>query len=176
LTEIIERLIRSKNSILKTRTNKTLFLKNKEILSFINRMGQFYEEKGVPPIGGRMLGLGLVMEEPLSQEDIQEILGVSRSSVSTNLRILLVHGMLEVVRPAGERKDHYVFSPKAWERAMEVKISSLPSLFEIVQDGIKKIHKLGKPTHALKQTLSVLELDLKYTRKLLEELKALNKK
>ena len=56
---------------------------------FIEKLGFYYESYGVPRIGGRMLGLLLVAGEPVSAEQMSATLLVSRSSISTNIRLLM---------------------------------------------------------------------------------------
>lgn len=62
-------------------------------LLFIEKLGVYYEDYGIPRIGGRILGLMLVSGQPLTAEQIATHLKVSRGSVSTNVRLLASGGV-----------------------------------------------------------------------------------
>ena len=60
--------------------DKTLNL-SPELIRFIEGMGMYFENQGIPRIGGRILGLLMVAHEPLSADAIARILKVSRASI-----------------------------------------------------------------------------------------------
>ncbi len=103
---------------------------------FIENMGLHFEEYGVPRIGGRILGLLLASSRPVSSEEMSEVLEASRSSVSTNLRTLLMTGLADRVSLPGERSDYYVFSDEAWEAILEIRLDRIESLREMAEDGL----------------------------------------
>lgn len=103
---------------------------------FIENMGLYFEDYGIPRIGGRILGLLLVARRPVSPEEMSEVLQVSRSSISTNLRSLLMAGLVERVSLPGERSDYYVFSDEAWERSLEMRLEGIQALQEIAEEGL----------------------------------------
>ena len=102
--------------------------------AFIERLGIYYESYGVPRIGGRMLGLLLSAEEPVDAESIALDLGVSRASVSTNLRLLVGMGLAAKAPSPGSRRDRYDVAPDAWERAIVQRIEGFSRLATIVTD------------------------------------------
>lgn len=104
---------------------------------FIENMGLHFEEYGVPRIGGRILGLLLASSRPVSPEEMSEVLEASRSSVSTNLRTLLITGLADRVSLPGERSDYYVFSDEAWEAILEIRLDRIESLHEMAEDGLQ---------------------------------------
>ena len=63
-----------------------------ELQRFIENIAAIYEGYGIPRIGGRIFGLSLVYGEPLSAEDMSALLQASRSSISTNIRALMLNG------------------------------------------------------------------------------------
>lgn len=107
-----------------------------ELSRFIENMGLHYESYGVPRIGGRILGLLLITQEPLAPEQIADALRVSRSSISTNLRVLLMTGLAEKVSLPGERRDFFVFSPEAWENSLQARMQGILELKELAEDGL----------------------------------------
>lgn len=113
---------------------------------FIENMGLHFEDYGVPRIGGKILGLCLVSSRPVTPEEMSEVLQVSRSSISTNLRTLLMVGLAERISLPGERSDFYVFSDEAWETTMEMKLEGIQSLREIAEDGLQGLEE-DHPAH-----------------------------
>lgn len=108
-----------------------------ELSQFIENMGLHYEDYGVPRIGGRILGLLLVTARPVSSEELSEALQVSRSSISTNLRTLLMNDLIEKVSLPGERVDYYVFSPEGWQHSLEMRLASVFDLRELAEQGLE---------------------------------------
>jgi DNA-binding transcriptional regulator GbsR (MarR family) len=104
---------------------------------FIENTGLHFEEYGVPRIGGKILGLLLVSSRPVSSEEMSEVLEVSRSSVSTNLRTLLMTGLVDRVSLPGERSDYFVFSDEAWETTLEMRLDGIESLREMAEEGLQ---------------------------------------
>src|SRR6266545_4419294 len=99
-----------------------------KLSQFIENMGLHFEEYGVPRIGGRILGLLLASSRPVSSEEISEMLETSRSSVSTNLRTLLMTGLADRVSLPGERSDYYIFADEAWEDILKIRLDRIESL------------------------------------------------
>ena len=104
---------------------------------FIENMGLHFEEYGVPRIGGRILGLLLAASRPVSSEELSEMLEASRSSVSTNMRTLLMIGLAARVSLPGERSDYYIFSDEGWEAILKIRLDRIESLREMAEDGMR---------------------------------------
>src|SRR5512135_255295 len=107
-----------------------------ELHRFIQHMGGYFESSGVPPIGGRILGLLMIAHEPLSAEDIASVLNVSRASISTNFRVLAAAGLAERYTSHADRTTYYVFPDTAWEQAMVLGARRAQSFKRIVQGGL----------------------------------------
>ena len=108
-----------------------------KLSQFIENMGLHFEEYGVPRIGGRILGLLLASSRPVSSEEMSEVLEASRSSVSTNLRTLLMTGLADRVSLPGERSDYYIFSDEAWEAILKIRLDRIESLREMAENGLQ---------------------------------------
>ena len=106
-----------------TKKSKKLTL-DSQMMDFVNKMGKYYESFGISRIGGQMVGLMLITEEGISQEDMQRILGVSRSSISTNLKMLLLNAGIKEVHVQGDRKSYFMVSDRAVEDSILRKINS----------------------------------------------------
>jgi len=119
--------------------SKPLIRLTPELSKFVENMGLHYERYGVPRSGGRILGLLLLAQEPLAPEQLAEILEISRSNISTNLRVLQMSGLVEKVALPGERCDYYIFAPDAWERQLRSQMESVMELQEIAQEGLSGV-------------------------------------
>ena len=104
---------------------------------FIEAMGMYFEDQGIPRIGGRMLGLLMIAHWPLTAQDIAAILGISRGSVSTNFRLLLTSGLAEKAAMPGDRTTYYVFSDAAMEHRTVAGMQSVMAFKKIVH----RIHR-----------------------------------
>jgi DNA-binding transcriptional regulator GbsR (MarR family) len=51
---------------------------NHELSAFIESLGRYFENYGIPRIGGRILGLLLIAHAPLSAELISKVLKIRR--------------------------------------------------------------------------------------------------
>jgi DNA-binding MarR family transcriptional regulator len=114
---------------------------------FVEAMGLFFEEYGIPRIGGRILGLLMLAERPLSLDDIARGLRVSRASVSTNARLGLAAGLVERAAMPGDRRDYYVFSRDAWTHAFEAELKGVAGIRRIAEQGLSEIgpaNRLGR--------------------------------
>ncbi len=106
---------------------------------FIESLGGYFESFGIPRIGGRMLGLLLVTEEPLSSENISALLNVSRASISTNLHMLLAVGWAEKTSFPGERTTYYVFPENGFEKIFAMEIQASSTLKRFVDQGLNAL-------------------------------------
>jgi Predicted transcriptional regulators len=103
---------------------------------FVDRLGRYYENYGIPRIGGRIIGLVLASERPVTAEEIAALLDVSRGSVSTNLKLLQAYGFLEADASSSGRADAYTLSPRAWENAIRARIEGFRDLKALAQQGL----------------------------------------
>jgi len=110
-----------------------------EALSFVESMGVNFERYALPRIGGRLLGLLLVADGPLSLDDLASILRVSRASVSTNVRLILTIGLAELVTRPGDRRDYYQFTLNAWERVMLLDMEGVQAWRKLAERGLEAI-------------------------------------
>jgi DNA-binding transcriptional regulator GbsR (MarR family) len=101
---------------------------------FVENMGMIYERYGVPRIGGRILGLFLLDDVPLSLDDVARLLNVSRASVSTNIRMAEMTGMAKRVSRPGDRRDYYVGVPDMWMQGIR----------SSKQDGVMQMAEAAK--------------------------------
>lgn len=119
--------------------NKLEYDEEKQV--FVEKLGIYYEDYGIPRIGGRILGLLLVSNQPISAEQMSNLLKVSRGSVSTNVRLLVSMGLLEKVSAVGDRTDYYSVSESIWDNAIKTRIDGFKNLKNIVELGLKALEE-----------------------------------
>jgi DNA-binding transcriptional regulator GbsR (MarR family) len=102
---------------------------------FIETMGLLTEEQGMARIMGRIFGLLLLADRPLSLADIADALGVSRASVSTDARRLLERGLLVRTSEPGDRRDFYELAPDFVRRAMRSHMERMHALQSALADA-----------------------------------------
>lgn len=115
-----------------------------ELSQFIENMGLHYENYGVPRIGGRILGLLILTPRPISSEEMSEALQVSRSSISTNLRTLMLNELVEKVSLPGERVDYYTLTEDVWQKSLELQLSNVFPLRDLAEEGLESLDE-GHP-------------------------------
>ncbi len=74
---------------------------------FVNRFGDAYKDFGLPILMGRIVGLLLHSEEPMSLDTMTAELHVSKGPVSQLLRRLRDHNLVKRIWVGGDRKDYY---------------------------------------------------------------------
>ncbi len=74
---------------------------------FIQDYGEAYQHFGLPKLMGRIVGLLLFIDSPVSLDDITQELNVSKGPVSQIVNRLREHNLVERVWVPGDRKDYY---------------------------------------------------------------------
>jgi len=106
---------------------------------FIEELSVYYEKNGIPRIGGRIIALLMTNPQPLNAEDIARILGVSRSSVSTNMRLLSLRRAVEQVSRKGDRLRYYRFSWAAWEQNILAQLRGFSDMRDITRRAVARL-------------------------------------
>ena len=126
--------------------------------SFIEGMGVYFEDQGIPRIGGRMLGLLMIAHWPLSAEDLAAILKISRGSISTNMRLLLTSGLVERAVMPGRRTTCYVFSDEAMEHRIAAGVQSVRAFKRLLQQAAQAIPPPDPARHHIDDSLEWSDL------------------
>lgn len=140
-----------------------------ELHRFIQHMGGYFESSGVPPIGGRILGLLMVAHEPLSAEDMVSFLHVSRASISTNFRVLAAAGLAERYTSHADRTTYYSFPDTAWEQAMVLGARRAEAFKRIVHEGLAALPEKDAARSQLLRGTEYADLVLEFFRRQLDE-------
>lgn len=110
-----------------------------KLMELIDKAAGYFEEYGFPRIGGRMIGLLLVAGRPVSAEEMADILQVSRSSVTTNLKTLDLLGLIEQVSVPMQREEFFVFSEEGLYKLLEMRRESTSQLLQTVRETTQQI-------------------------------------
>lgn len=106
---------------------------------FVESMGRYFEQYGIARIGGRILGLLMIADRPLSLDEIATRLKVSRASVSTNIRLATANDLAELVTFPGDRRDYYRMIEDAWGHAMRTETEAIPAMRRIAERGLEAL-------------------------------------
>ena len=95
--------------------------KQKEIVETI---GVFHEQNGLQPALGRIMGLIMVIDAAeVTFEEIVENLSLSKSAVSTALKLLQTQNKVEYTTKPGDRKRYFKLKKSNWENELKKGIS-----------------------------------------------------
>lgn len=108
-----------------------------ELLQWVERVTAYLTRDGFPPIAGRILGWLLICDPPeQSAAEIAAAIGASRASLTTNMQVLMVMGVVSRHSRPGERTAYYRVEDEAWERLVRQRIAGLASFCEITSAGM----------------------------------------
>lgn len=109
-----------------------------ETRHFIEDIGLFFEQMGLPRMAGRILG-ALLISEPGEQSitDLGLTLKASKSSISTMARLLTEQGLIERVASPMPRRDYYRFKPGGWILYMRNWLGLMSELHKLAERGLE---------------------------------------
>lgn len=118
---------------------------NPETRRFIERMGLAIERMGLTRTFGRLFGLLLVADRPLSLDEMVERLQVSKASVSTNARACEDMGLARRVGVRGDRRDYYEIAPHALEHVTAKRVVALHAMAGLAAEGLDAVGEEPSP-------------------------------
>jgi predicted transcriptional regulator len=144
-----------------------------EIHRFIEAIGGYFTQYGLARIAGRLLGLMLVVDRPLTLDDMAAALGVSRASISTNIRVLESVGFVDRVTVPRDRRDYYRCSSDPWEARIRSGVVQIDMLGAIARRGLAAIGEGDAFAHAhLEELVEFCDFLLEEERSLLQRWRA----
>lgn len=125
----------------------------------------------IPPLAGRILGLLIVdgCKSGLSFESIVAKLAASKSSISTNINLLLKMERIYYITITGDRKKYFKSAP------LSNRLTSYLKMIEAESIVINKMHDYRKKTASSIEEQCNLENIISYKNHLLEVEKSLQK-
>ncbi len=109
---------------------------------FIEDIGLFFEQMGMPRMAGRILGVLLISDPPAqSITGLCEKLQASKSAISIMARLLVENGLIERVASPIPRRDYYRFKPGGWLIYMRQWLGLMAGLHQITERGLVLLHE-----------------------------------
>jgi DNA-binding transcriptional regulator GbsR (MarR family) len=106
--------------------------------SFIEELGLFFKEFGLPRSTGRVLGLLLICKpNHQSAEQIQEKLRLSGGSVSGATSLLIRMGIIQRRTIAGNRRLYYELDPDCWQKLIQTRLQQMKLGTKIANKGLR---------------------------------------
>lgn len=96
-----------------------------------------FGQLGLPRMLGRVLGALMISDPPeRSAEELAEVLGASRGSISSATRSLIQMSLVQRWSRPGERRDYFRVKPGAWHEIMRRELESLASFRKMAERGL----------------------------------------
>jgi len=104
---------------------------------FIEDVGLFFEEYGLPRMAGRVLGWLLICDPPYqSMGDLSEALMASKGSISTMTRLLIQIGLIDRVSLPGMRRNCFRIKSST-DELMKRSIARFAAMHRLSERGLK---------------------------------------
>lgn len=105
--------------------------------AYVDEVAEFFVEEGLPLIAGRVIGWLLICD-PQEQTPAQltEALQVSRSSISSAMRLLTPSGLVGRVRRRGDRNEYFRIAPDGWSRMLMRRYAKTTVFREVTERGL----------------------------------------
>ena len=115
-----------------------------ELMLFIEDLGLFFEQEGLPRMAGRILGWLLVSDPPhQSMNQLVEALLASKASISNTTRMLIQIGLIERISLPGHRRDYFRIKPNAWHQLIKEETVRLTAIRKLADRGLDLLADKG---------------------------------
>ena len=106
-------------------------------LDYVDEIADFFAAEGMPVIPGRVIGWLLISEPPeQTPAQLAAALQVSRSSISSAMRLLTPSGLVERTRRRGERTEYFRIAPDGWSRMLTRRYATTAAFRELTERGL----------------------------------------
>lgn len=111
-----------------------------QLLQWVEQVTAYLTRDGFPPIAARILGWLLICDPPEQPAaEIAAAIDASRASLTTNMQVLTVMGLVSRHSRPGERTAYYRVEDEAWERLVRQRIAGLAAFCEITSAGMRLV-------------------------------------
>lgn len=108
-----------------------------ETYTFVERVGAFFEQAGVPATSGRILGHLLVCDPAVqSSTELAAALHTTSGSISTNTRMLVQTGLIQRTPIRGRRGIFFRIAPGVWDTLLDLQIKKIRAFRTILDEGV----------------------------------------
>ncbi len=138
-------------------TSEQILQSHLEITHFIEDIGLYFEQMGMPRMAGRILGALLIADPPAqSITDLAAKLNASKSSISIMARLLIEQGLIERVASPVPRRDYYRFKRGGWFLYMQQWLALMAGLHRLTERGLALLQ--DKPVEIQERLLEAHDL------------------
>jgi len=116
---------------------------------------------GYSPLHGKIIGVLLVKDRPMSLQDVARVTGYSSSMVSLSLDLLDVLGVIKKVKKTGDRKLYIELSGDLLECLKKAFVMKLERSIKGSLNEFENLRKSAKSDASASNTLDVLEKEIK---------------
>ena len=128
---------------------------NERLRQFIENLADLMEERGFPHMAGRIIGAFLICMPPhLAQEELAELLQVSKGSISMSIQLLMRMNVVERISIPGQRRHFYRLRENLWKGFHAEQIKHLCREREAILDGLAILE--GEPVDMKQRLLEML--------------------
>ncbi len=109
-----------------------------EVKNFVEDVGIFFEQSGLPRMAGRILGWLLICDTPQqSTSELIEALKASKGSISTTTRLLIRIGLIERFSLPGIRHDYFRIKPGVWHHLIKESQVQTTAMRQLAERGLE---------------------------------------
>jgi DNA-binding transcriptional regulator GbsR (MarR family) len=130
--------------------------------NFIVHWGEMGEKWGINRTIAQIHGLLYLSPEPLTAEEICEMLSVARSTVSVGLHELQSWGIVKVVHVLGERTDRFEIKGDVWEMFRWIvdyrKRREVDPTLSMLRETVAELEQSQEDTHTRGRLREMLDL------------------
>jgi len=108
---------------------------------YVENIGIYFEQIGVPRMAGRILGYLLICDPPhQSMQNIAEALQASKGAISTSSRMLIQSGIVDKKSFPKDRNDYFHIKSNAWSVHLKTQMSSVHHFKKVIRTGLKLLN------------------------------------
>jgi len=106
--------------------------------NFVEEVGLFFEQSGMPRMAGRILGWFLLSDPPhQSLDELVEALMASKGSISTTTHLLIQIGLIERISLPGVRRAYFRIRPGALQHSLKQSAERVTILRKLAERGLE---------------------------------------
>jgi DNA-binding transcriptional regulator GbsR (MarR family) len=107
---------------------------------FVEEVGLFFEQRGLPRMAGRILGWLLICDPPhQTAGELADALLASKGSISSMTRMLIRLGIIERTSLPGQRRDYFLIKPDAWNAVMKESLARVSEFRSLLERGMEML-------------------------------------
>jgi DNA-binding transcriptional regulator GbsR (MarR family) len=150
---------------------------NKAQLELIEKMGVVHERAGMQPAAARIMALLLISDRTeLTFDEIQQTLGISKSSASVAINLLLSVNRIEYITKVGDRKRYFRSKIMNWKEDMKQKMEGMTEMNILFKEILSQRPKSSKEfNNTLSEIIDFMEYFQKEVPAIFKKWEAKNK-